>query len=336
MKKLASLILALSLCLALAIPAFAAQSDPQSVTLDGWESSITLANVLGKRTAVVDEATVDVYVIPAEGSEITFTAKSFDEDGAPNASIGQTVYTGTNGTYTTAGGVFWGILNPGTFTLNRNEENEVFTSSGYSFDTSADAVYEWHTTDGLIIFYAYASDDAAAATVYGFTDIPINAYYTNAVKWAIENSITNGTSNTTFSPDDTCTTAQILTFLHRAKGTPAPTRGNPYSNVKSGDYFYNAALWAGENSLTGNSGSFNGGTPCTRAAVVTYLWKLAGEPSAENAAFSDVPASADYAQAVAWAVVQGITHGTGGTMFSPDATCTRGQIVTFLYRAYAK
>ena len=99
MKKLASLILALSLCLALAIPAFAAQSDPQSVTLDGWESSITLANVLGKRTAVVDEATVDVYVIPAEGSEITFTAKSFDEDGAPNVSIGQTVYTGTNGTY---------------------------------------------------------------------------------------------------------------------------------------------------------------------------------------------------------------------------------------------
>ncbi len=168
-----------------------------------------------------------------------------------------------------------------------------------------------------------------------FIDIPVDAYYADAVEWAVENGITNGMSRIAFTPNSTCTTAQILTFLHRAKGSPAPTQGNPYADVKSSDYFYNAALWARENGLTGD-GSFNGGTPCTRAAVVTYLWKLAGKPSAGSADFSDVPASADYAQAVAWAVAQGITNGTGDTTFSPDATCTRGQIVTFLYRAYAK
>ncbi len=169
----------------------------------------------------------------------------------------------------------------------------------------------------------------------GFIDVADSAYCADAVVWAVKNGITNGTSSTTFSPDDTCTTAQILTFLHRAKGSPAPMQDNPYSDVKSSDYFYNAALWACENGLT-DGDSFNGGTPCTRAAVVTYLWKLAGKPSAGSTAFSDVPASADYAQAVAWAVAQGITNGTGDTTFSPDATCTRGQIVTFLYRAYGK
>ena len=164
MKKLASLILALSLCMAFAVPAFAAQSNPQSVTLDGDESIIILKNILEKRTAVVEGTTVDVYVIPAEGAEITFTAKSYDEDGAPNASMGQTVFSGTDGTYTTAGGIFWGILREGTFLLTRDGDAEIFSPQGVSLDATTDAVCEFYTTDGNELYYAYASDDAAGSS----------------------------------------------------------------------------------------------------------------------------------------------------------------------------
>ncbi|WP_298033092.1 S-layer homology domain-containing protein [uncultured Dysosmobacter sp.] len=169
----------------------------------------------------------------------------------------------------------------------------------------------------------------------GFTDVPASAYYAEAVDWAVENNITAGTSATTFSPDRTCTTAQILTFLWRAKGSPEPKAGDSFSDISSSDYFYKAALWAKEKGLVSGD-TFNGDTPCTRSATVTYLWKLAGRPAASGSAFTDVPAGADYAQAVAWAVKNGVTSGTSQTTFSPDTTCTRGQIVTFLYRDMVK
>ncbi len=168
-----------------------------------------------------------------------------------------------------------------------------------------------------------------------FTDVAESDYYYAPVQWAVENGVTTGTSDTTFSPASTCTTAQILTFLWRAVGEPAPAGENPFSDVAEDVYFADAAAWAHEQGLVSGE-TFNGDSPCTRSAVVTYLWKLAEEPEAEAAAFTDVAADADYAQAVAWAVSEGVTTGTSETTFSPDATCTRGQIVTFLYRDLAQ
>lgn len=163
-----------------------------------------------------------------------------------------------------------------------------------------------------------------------FSDVAAGAYYADAVKWAVEKGITTGTTATTFSPNSTCTTAQILTFLWRANGSPAPTGNN--AAVPAGQYYTDAANWALEKGLTDN---FSADTPATRAATVTYLWKLAGKPAAEAAAFTDVDAGAEYAQAVAWAVKEGITAGTSATTFAPGNTCTRGQIVTFLHRSLA-
>lgn len=168
--------------------------------------------------------------------------------------------------------------------------------------------------------------------IQGFIDVSEGAYYFNPIQWAIENQITSGTSTTTFSPNETCTNAQILSFLWRANGSPEPTIKNPFADVKNSDYYYKAALWAYENGLV--SGSFLGsGTKCTRSMTVEYLWKVVGSPSSnKETTFTDVPANADYAKAVAWAVEKGITSGTGATTFSPNETCTRAQIVTFLYR----
>lgn len=167
--------------------------------------------------------------------------------------------------------------------------------------------------------------DSTESAVGGFTDVNQSNYYADAVLWAVKNDITNGTSKKTFSPDTTCNQAQILTFLWRAKGEPAP------ATAVTGDYYAEAAQWAREQGLTNN---FSAEAPCTRAMVVTYLWKLAGSPNMGFSTFSDVPSNADYSQAVAWAVARGITTGTSTTnnTFSPDMTCTRGQIVTFLYR----
>lgn len=165
----------------------------------------------------------------------------------------------------------------------------------------------------------------------GFLDIQASAYYCEPVLWAVEQGITSGTSATTFSPNNTCTNAQILTFLWRANNSPEPGISNPFSNVSSSSYYYKAALWAYEKGLVSEN-SFNADTSCTRAMAVTYLWKLAGSPASGGNSFSDVSSSASYAQAVAWAVNRGITSGTSATTFSPNTACTRGQIMTFLYR----
>lgn len=180
-----------------------------------------------------------------------------------------------------------------------------------------------------------AADTANAPSAGGFTDVKSGAYYEEAVKWAVEKKITGGTTATTFSPNNTCTVAQILTFLWRANGAPEPAGRSPFSDISSGDYYYKAAVWAAGRGLVSGS-KFNPNTPCTRSMVVTYLWKLNGSPATAPGGFTDVSAKAGYAQAVAWAVKNGITSGTTATTFSPDTACTRGQIVTFLYRAMGK
>ena len=172
-------------------------------------------------------------------------------------------------------------------------------------------------------------------TVGGFTDVKTGDFFAEPVKWAVEKGITEGTSETTFSPAADCYTAQILSFLWRANGSPKPTGSNPFTDVKSSDFYADAAIWAYEKGMVSGT-TFGGNTLCTRSMAVMYMWKAAGSPSAKAASFADVPAGADYAQAVAWAVEQEITSGTSATTFSPDDICTRGQIVSFLYRGLAK
>lgn len=171
----------------------------------------------------------------------------------------------------------------------------------------------------------------AAGTVGNFTDVKTGDWFAEPVKWAVGKNITAGTSKTTFSPNQNCTVAQILTFLWRANGSPKPTESNPFSDVKSSDWYADAAVWAYEKGMVSGT-AFVENAPCTRSMAVTYMWKAAGSPSAKAASFTDVSAGSEYASAVAWAVEQGVTAGTSATTFSPDSVCTRGQIVTFLYR----
>lgn len=222
--------------------------------------------------------------------------------------------------------------------------NECFLSGQSAFELFSgpvensfqDATVLWslQTTDkdGEPIFIRLGEE--TSPTVGGFNDVKESDYYAAPVAWAVEKGITTGTSATRFSPNDTCTTGQILTFLWRANGAPKAAGGNPFADVSAGDYYYQAALWAREKGLVSGT-AFKGDAPCTRAETVTYLWKLAGQPAGGAASFADVPADAGYAKAVAWAVKEGITSGTGNNAFSPNATCTRGQIVTFLYRDMA-
>lgn len=174
--------------------------------------------------------------------------------------------------------------------------------------------------------------------VQRFSDVTLDAYYSEAVDWAVVENITAGTSDTTFSPDATCTRAQIITFIYRAYGSSpiSKTYKTSFKDISKDDYFYNAACWAEANGiLTGSK--FEGDKACTRSDVVTYLWKKAKSPKqSTKTQFTDVSSSAKYAQAVNWAVKEGITSGTSDTTFSPKATCTRGQIATMLFRAFVK
>ena len=168
----------------------------------------------------------------------------------------------------------------------------------------------------------------------GFTDVPADAWYAGAVAWAVEQGITSGTGNGKFSPDGSCTRAQMVTFLWRVNGSPGIGTANPFSDVSSDAYYYDAVLWAVEQGITGGTGDgkFSPDAPCTRAQMATFLWRVAGSPTPESGEniFADVPADSWYAQAVQWAYGQKITNGTGGGKFSPDAICTRAQMVQML------
>ena len=169
-----------------------------------------------------------------------------------------------------------------------------------------------------------------------FVDVATGSYYEDAVDWAVENGITQGTDDTHFSPDGICTRAQAVTFLWRAAGSPKPeTRAMPFTDVPAGSYYYDAVLWAVENGITeGTSNTtFSPNATCTRAQIVTFLWRSEKSPAAGTAnPFADVKSTAYYADAVLWAVREDITKGTTNTTFSPNADCTRAQIVTFLWR----
>ena len=169
-----------------------------------------------------------------------------------------------------------------------------------------------------------------------FYDVPNNAYFYEAVKWAVKNGITTGVGNDLFAPEQPCTRAQIVTFLWRAAGSPEPKAASSFADVAAGSYYAKAVAWAVENGITTGTGDgkFSPDATCTRAQAVTFLARALSAKASGKAEFSDVPADSYFADAVAWAAANGVTEGIGGGLFGSDNDCTRGQIVTFLYRAY--
>lgn len=186
----------------------------------------------------------------------------------------------------------------------------------------------------VLTFIALPTSASAAA----FGDVPDGVWYSNAVNWAVDKNITTGTGGGNFSPDAVCTRAQVVTFLWRSEGCPEPQNAyDPFWDVNTGDYFYKAVLWAVEKGITNGLSvdCFGSSEPCTRAQVATFLWRTKGNPSSGSSAtsFTDITYGSWYYDAVLWAVGAGVTNGLSANSFGPNATCTRGQIVTFLFRA---
>ncbi len=207
-----------------------------------------------------------------------------------------------------------------------------------SIRSRGDGHYTFTMPRGRVTVEATFVEIAEEPDLPTFTDVPEGAYYYDAVAWAVENGVTSGTSATTFSPDASCTRAQMVTFLWRAAGSPEPeSTVNPFTDVSASAYYYDAVLWAVEQGITNGTSAttFGPDATVTRGQTVTFLWRYDGSPAASGSGFADVASDAYYADAVAWAASEGITSGTSATTFSPDNDCTRGQIVTFLYRYMA-
>ena len=176
----------------------------------------------------------------------------------------------------------------------------------------------------------------SASAAAAFTDVKPTDYFAKPVEWAVQNGITAGVSDTQFGPNQSCTRAQAMTFLWAAAGRPEPTASASFSDVKSTDYFAKAVAWAVENGITAGvgGGKFGANQPCTRGQIMTFLWRFGGSEEIQGGvSFSDVSSSDYFAKPVAWAVKNEVTAGIGGGKFGPNQTCTRGQIMTMLWRA---
>ena len=219
--------------------------------------------------------------------------------------------------------------------------------SGYELDTltvkdaSGSKIKVKDKGDGKFTFTMPASKVTVSAEfaeieTLDFADVPTDAYYYEAVKWAAKKGITGGIGNGLFGPNQPCTRAQIVTFLWRAAGSPEPKSMSSFSDVFTDSYYAKAVAWAVENGITTGTGDgkFSPDATCTRAQSVTFLFRAIGKLVDSKAEFSDVLTDSYYANAVAWAVENGVTNGIGDGLFGPDNSCTRAQIVTFLYRAY--
>lgn len=191
---------------------------------------------------------------------------------------------------------------------------------------------------GVELVEYITKDEALQPSV--FTDVKEGAYYVDAVNWAVDKKVTSGKTETTFAPNDSCTRAQAVTFLWRAAGSLEPTASEmTFTDVKADSYYDKAVLWAVENKITSGMSDtlFAPDATCSRSQIVTFLYRMQNSPEskAENP-FTDVKADAYYANAVLWAVENGVTTGASATTFDPAGDCTRGQIVTFLYRCLSK
>ena len=192
--------------------------------------------------------------------------------------------------------------------------------------------YSFVMPDGKVSVEAEFVKTAATS----FADVPANAYFADAVKWAVDKGITNGLSDTMFGPYESCTRAQIVTFLWRAAGSPEPKTASSFTDVPASAYYAKAVAWAIENGITNGmtETTFAPDATCTRGQSVTFLHRALKGTASGSANFTDVKSDAFYADAINWAVANNVTNGTSNTTFSPNADCTRAEIVTFLYRAY--
>ena len=216
----------------------------------------------------------------------------------------------------------------------RHVQDNILTPAGHKFSAlGLTALYEE-------LYPTAPCDGGANCPSKAFTDVDRTAYYHLPMDWAVVNNVTTGVTPTTFCPSKSCTRAQMVTFLWRAKGSPNPTAStSQFADVPAGQYYTKAVIWAVENEITTgvDSTHFNPNNTVTRAQTVTFLWRMEGKPNPTgSASFSDVPANAYYAKAVSWALENNVTTGMGGGVFAPNNDCTRAQIVTFLYRAIVK
>lgn len=303
-------------------------------TFNGWTSDdVTVLSASSKNAS---------FVMPDK--DVTVKA-NWVYNGGGSSGGGYTYYTikataGVNGSISPTGNVSVREGRDQTFTITPNkgyavakvliDSKNVGAVKSYTFEN----VKKNHTIE---VVFMKASGNPQTGV---FVDVPEGSYYEEAVNWAVEKGITTGTDATHFSPDGICTRAQAVTFLWRAAGSPAAkSSAMPFADVKAGSYYYDAVLWAVENGITkGTSDTmFSPDATCSRAQIVTFLWRSQKSPAAGTAnPFTDVKASAYYADAVLWAVKEDVTKGTTSTTFSPDANCTRAQIVTFIWRALAE
>ena len=303
-------------------------------TFNGWTSDdVTVLSASSKNAS---------FVMP--NKDVTVKA-NWVYNGGGSSGGGYTYYTikataGVNGSISPTGNVSVREGRDQTFTITPNkgyavakvliDSKNVGAVKSYTFEN----VKKNHTIE---VVFMKASGNPQTGV---FVDVPEGSYYEEAVNWAVEEGITTGTDATHFSPDGICTRAQAVTFLWRAAGSPAAKSAvMPFADVKAGSYYYDAVLWAVENGITkGTSDTmFSPDATCSRAQIVTFLWRSQKSPAAGTAnPFTDVKASAYYADAVLWAVKEDVTKGTTNTTFSPDANCTRAQIVTFIWRALAE
>lgn len=344
--------------------AFSGCTSLENVTLSRRISSIadyTFQNCTSLKTITIPDAVTSIGANAFNGCSAltsvttgdfinTVGASAFDN--CPNLTL--RVYDGSYmQAYAAAYNIPFKII-PGTEdTVNSIES--VTSAPGFDKDGKPCTVVTITMTNGDVEeFYIYDGEDGQdgedgkdgedgedgqdgeIVIVPSFSDVSADSYYSDAVNWAVANGITTGTGNGEFSPDDGCSRAQVVTFLWRAMGCPEPTGSSSFNDVPADSYYGKAAQWALENGITTGVGgnSFGSNSTVTRAEVVTFLWRAAGSPEVSGSGFADVDSSAYYADAVAWAVANGITTGTGESTFSPDSSCTRAQIVTFLYRYF--
>ncbi len=341
-KKIASAFLALSLCMGLPAPAFAANTV--ELHEDGGvfgQYTVKLTGVLSQQEMTIEWGygndlcwsperpyTATAYTVSAD--EFTFSETVVDSEGdlndyenSPDLRNIIALKKGVNG---------W----TGYGLEHDHPEGFALTNYQNILKPAMDEYDMFYMASGAGDFFIILDGEISTVPGDQFTDVAPKAYYYDAVKWALDKGITSGTSATTFSPNSACTTAQILTFLWRANGSPEPAKASAFTNVPADAYYAKAAAWAAEKGLISGT-TFDGNAPCTRIETVSYLWKLAGKPgSILPSAFMDVPKGTDEMKAVTWAVEQGITVGTGRLTFSPNDSCTRGEIVTFIYRDITK
>ena len=299
-------------------------------TFNGWVSDdVTISNADSKNAS---------FIMP--NHHVTVQAK-WTRNSSGGHSSGSTLYTITvedskNGEVTSS---HKQAGSGTTITLTVEADQGYVLDTLTVLDNRDKEVKLTEKDNGIYTFSMPSSDVTVQATFKAktfFRDVPSGSYYEDAVRWAVENGITNGTGAATFGPNGVCTRAQIVTFLWRAAGSPEPKAMSSFTDVSASAYYAKAVAWAVENGITNGmtATEFAPDATCTRGQSVTFLYRALKGTASGSTSFTDVPANAFYADAVNWAVANNVTNGTSATTFSPNADCTRAEIVTFLYRAY--